>query len=55
MSVNDKQHLSEVVFSVPRIFIVRKVSGLRAGTARSRREPYQESKEPGEPQESSFR
>ena len=33
---------------------VRKVSNLRAGTARSCREPYQESKEPGELQEFGF-
>ena len=37
-----------------RIFIVRKVSNLRAGTARSLRQPYQKSEGPGEPQESGF-
>ena len=52
MSDDDNQHLSEVVFSTlvgfsfkwPRVW----------GTGGSRREPYQESKEPGEPQESDF-
>ena len=55
MSVDGKQHLSEVVFSA--LFgssSVRKVSELQMGTARSFWEPYQESKESGEQQESGF-
>ena len=55
VSVYGKQHLTEVVFSVLIGFSsVRKVSDLWVGTARNRREPYQEIKEPGKPQESGF-
>ena len=36
------------------LFFVGKVSDIRAGTTKSRRKPYQESKEPGEPQDSGF-
>ena len=56
MSVDGKQHLSEVVFSDTVGFsLLEKYQtfGLSSWrTARSRREPYQESKEPGESQES---
>ena len=37
-----------------RIFLDRKVSNLQPGTVRSCRELYQESKEPGKPQESGY-
>ena len=42
------------MFSARRIFIVRKVSDLWAGTARNHREPYRESKEPSKRQDSGF-